>query len=97
MSIVEKMLEASNKTRRHLDPTGSMRMEAALKALLTATGLSEAKLEGLANGTMVCVPLEPTVEMMSHFAGTNFLSLPANKRTSELNAYRAMLAAKEGV
>lgn len=32
-------------------------VEKMVRALVTATGLTEAQLEGLANGTMVCVPV----------------------------------------
>lgn len=78
------------------------------RAALTATGLTEAQLERLANGTMVCVPVEPTEAM--RIAGSQMMvnvysggeygygrvaahdGAPGDVGT----IYRAMLAAKEG-
>ena len=82
------------------------------KAAITATGLTEAQLEGLANGTMVVVPigqneridgLEKLVEKLRWLSGIKgdgtFIDTMI-EQTAELYAHwrdhRAMLAAKEG-
>jgi hypothetical protein len=67
MSIVEKM-EAAYRQMVCARPVGAgdsntytvepPTRERFRKAVITATGLTEAQLEGLANGTMVVVPVE---------------------------------------
>lgn len=63
-------------------------LEARLAAALTAIGMTEAQLEGLANGTMVLVPVEQ-LELMREW------SKPPKPREGIIRKGRAMLAAKE--
>ena len=72
-------------------------------AALTATGLTEAQLEGLANGTHVVVPVDATDAMTNaasdaaydHFSVDDDYG-PWLSSAGFAAAYRAMLAAKEG-
>lgn len=101
MSIVEKMVAEYNAAwdaARDVTAANvaSVRI-AAMTAALTATGLTEAQLEGLASGELVVVPVEPTTEMLVRGAraADDFMSQRGPyPRTKAV--YRAMLAAKEG-
>lgn len=116
MSIVEKMAKAIYEAggfeyvSRKVFPGGgtpygqwAVAVEQA-RAALTATGLTEAQLEGLANGTMVVVPVEPTMKMLNAAIDIDSFKLgdisPLGFRISPQKmferCYRAMLAAKEG-
>lgn len=82
MSIVEKMAKAISGA-----PFPSSKSLAKARAALTATGLTEAQLEGLANGTMVVVPRE-TLKWWRELVDINPQDLAPRMD--------AMLAAKEG-
>lgn len=67
------------------------------KAILTATGLTEAQLEGLANGTMVVVRVEPSMTALNE--GLNALAKAGAQNLygwAAGDCWRAMIAAKEG-
>lgn len=76
------------------------------RAAITATGLTEAQLEGLANGTMVCVVAahksEARVSLVARSVRKTLRDYGHSSAESSLpeliaaDAERAMLAAKEG-
>lgn len=65
------------------------------RAALTATGLPEAQLEGLANGTMVVVDVA-VLEWWRELIDLNPQDLAPRISARIAAAHRAMLAAKEG-
>lgn len=104
MSIVEKMARAKC-AHMGQDPdfggdfwdVYAEDAESWLRHILTATGLTEQQLEGLANGTMVVMPVEPTEAMLAAFQ--HGMSREFGITTTagyHGRIYRAMIAAKEG-
>ena len=112
MSIVEKMARAYVEYNRKLHEEAARvedyenyewaELGALMAAALTATGLTEAQLEGLANGELVIVPRDPTEKMLE--AGRKAWKKPrlhvSHTGSDEFMTcgviFRAMLAAKEG-
>ena len=90
MSIVEKMARAIAISNDDFDNEGNLLWlpyEYDAYAALTAIGLTEAQLEGLANGTMVVVP-RATLQWWRDLVDLNPQDLAPRMD--------AMLAAKEG-
>lgn len=91
MSIVEKMVRVYATTLTDAKLSAIEEIRERLLSALTATGLTEEQIEGLASGEMVVVPAEPT--RGAQLALLNYTL--AGKNTDEI--YRAMIeAAKEG-
>ena len=89
MNIVKKMVDAANDASPHRECWCSGKM---MLAALTATGLTEAQLEGLANGTVTMVPNAEMERLLSELTMAREGSRVACEANRNL---RAMLAAKE--
>jgi len=83
-----------NKISRILDGETDLRHCEKIVAILAATGLTEAQLEGLENGTMVAVDAASLAEVARGYNGISIAHLHVLKVVQD--AQRAMLAAKEG-
>jgi len=100
MSIVEKMVDAMIVARQVDEECAHGDL---LRAAIAVAGLTEAQLEGLANGTMVCVPGDSIVVSRGPIENPKPSGMIAQDaldavREKELDAIarQHMLAAKEG-